>query len=211
MVIVWSYYKAKIYIWNIRGDSNTFYPAHGGVLPIKLLTYRSHLLASQTDKWESVGFPTWRCVLQRHRVSCFATQHGFFRKRWCVFGGVFLRPRTTYLFSRGRTCVHRLPYRAMKDCYLFHGVASLSVGEDFGSLQTPIVLAQNFCLLLTALPAVGIRPVILQGASLQAPNGAVVQKLCKNCFLLLFHALSEERSAHEMLDFFIQSLKLVSP
>lgn len=90
--------------------------------------------------------------------------------------GFFLRPRTTYLFSRGRTCVHRLPYRAMKDCDLLHGVASLSVGEDGGWLQILVVLAQNLCLSLTALPAVGIRPVILQGASLQAPNGAVVQK-----------------------------------
>lgn len=127
---------------------------------------------------------------------CFATPScavffnttSIFRKRWCVFGGLFLRPRTTYLFLRGRTCVHRLPYRAMKDCDLFRGVASLSVGEDIGSLQTSVALAHNRYLLLTALPAVGIRPVILQGASLQAPNGAVVQKLCKNCFLLLFLA-----------------------
>lgn len=84
----------------------------------------------------------------------------------------------------------------MKDCDLLHGVASLSVGEDFGSLQTWFVLTQNFCLLLTALPAVGIGPVILQGAALQAPNGAVVQNF-------LFHvSIFLKQDLHMQLNFY---------
>jgi len=67
------------------------------------------------------------CGVVVHRVHI-----GFSKNVGAFFGGFFHRPRTTYLFSRGRTCVHRLPYRAMKDCDLLHGVASLSVGEDGG-------------------------------------------------------------------------------
>lgn len=100
-------------------------------------------------------------------------------------------------FSRGRTCVHRLPYRAMKDCDLLHGVASLSVGEDIGSFQTLVVLAQNFCLLLTALPAVGIRPVILQGASLQA----LIVRLFKTFYCVSCAAFCEQKGGQTTLEF----------
>ena len=101
MVIVSSYYKAKIYIWNIRGDSNTRLPTPGVVFPIKLLTYRSHLLVSQTDKRENVGCPTYNCCIAWLWRGGSPRPHWFFKKRWCVFWWVFPSPTNNLSFFTG--------------------------------------------------------------------------------------------------------------